>query len=74
MPRFVAVDLRLAFGVQITRAIKLGDEVFLDYGDKYFEDQSGVSALVGTAKGRVLRRLNQRLKAKIQRGIKTDTF
>jgi hypothetical protein len=74
MPRFVAVDLRLAFVVQITRAIKLGDEVFLDYGDKYFEDQSGVSALVGTAKGRVLRRLNQRLKAKIQRGIKTDTF
>ncbi|KIJ93889.1 hypothetical protein K443DRAFT_134929 [Laccaria amethystina LaAM-08-1] len=35
------IDLRLAFVVQITRAIKLGDEVFLDYGDKYFEDQGG---------------------------------
>jgi hypothetical protein len=41
MPQYVAVDFRLAFVAQSTRAIKSGEELFLDYGDKYFEDQPG---------------------------------
>lgn len=38
---YVAVKSKLAFVVQTTKAIKSGEEIFVNYGDTYFEDLPG---------------------------------